>query len=384
MKWYMAFHKKRTWLLLFIPISLLTLWIARSNVKIAEYVFAEGLYRWISQGLSLITGLVPFSVMELEIISLPVITLIIVMRFVRKLIRTARKKQGGTAYLFAEGILNTACVLGLILFLYVNLAGVNYYRYPFSVFGDLEIKEASVDELYGLCSELAVNAANIRTQLTEQNAEDSNGVLKVDRDGWKEVSKIAGESYEKAAKEYPILGGNYASPKTVFFSEFMSRMEITGIFWPFTMEANVNIDAGEYAVPAAMCHELAHLRGFMREDEANFIAYLVSRQSDNLEFQYSGTMLALAYAGEQLYIQDEDLYRQVQDVYTEGMRADIREDYYYWKQFEDTVISTVSNTMNDTYLKVNSQNDGVKSYGRMVDLLLADYRKNHPAQFLKD
>jgi hypothetical protein len=31
----------------------------------------------------------------------------------------------------------------------------------------------------------------------------------------------------------------------------------------------------------------------------------------------------------------------------------------------------VSNQLNDTYLKLNSQSDGVKSYGRMVDLMLA-------------
>lgn len=33
--------------------------------------------------------------------------------------------------------------------------------------------------------------------------------------------------------------------------------------------------------------------------------------------------------------------------------------------------------VNDSYLKSNRQEDGVKSYGRMVDLLLADYRQRH-------
>ncbi|WP_276929276.1 DUF3810 family protein, partial [Herbinix luporum] len=48
----------------------------------------------------------------------------------------------------------------------------------------------------------------------------------------------------------------------------------------------------------------------------------------------------------------------------------------YWAKYEDTVVSTVSNKINDTYLKANAQSDGVKSYGRMVDLLLAKYRKD--------
>ena len=224
---------------------------------------------------------------------------------------------------------------------------------------------------------LANEAAEIRTQLVEEgNQVDENGFIKVNQTGWKDVAKTAQESYSKISSEYPVLGGNYKSLKTVYSSNFMSKMEITGIFWPFTMEANVNIAVPEYTIPATMCHELAHLRGFMREDEANFIAYLVCKQSDNLEFQYSGVMLALSYAGNQLYQQDQALFRDIQNTYSTGMVSDLRQQYYYWADFEDTTISTVSSTMNDNYLKANSQDDGVKSYGRMVDLLLAEYRQS--------
>lgn len=377
-KWYLVFNKKRTWLLLFIPISFFILWLVRHNTEIAEYVFARGTYRWLSQGLSLITGIFPFSIMEMEILILPILTILIVLSFLGKIVHKIHKKQGDVAYMLAGGLLNATCTLSIILFLYVMLGGVNYYRYSFATYSGVEIQESSVEELYYLCLDLAQDAADIRSQLQMQEGTvDENGVLQINQNGWREVSKIAEESFEKLSKEYPVLGGYYGSPKPVFFSKFMSRMEITGIFWPFTMEANVNVDSTEYSVPVTMGHELAHLRGFMREDEANYIAYLVCKTSDSLEFQYSGIMLALSYAGNQLYRQDADLYRQVRQFYNTGMEADLREEYYYWKQFEDTVISTVSNTMNDTYLKANNQSDGVKSYGRMVDLLLAEYRKNH-------
>ena len=49
----------------------------------------------------------------------------------------------------------------------------------------------------------------------------------------------------------------------------------------------------------------------------------------------------------------------------------------YWAQFEDQVIAQVSETVNDAYLKANNQQDGTQSYGRMVDLLLADFRQRH-------
>ena len=37
-------------------------------------------------------------------------------------------------------------------------------------------------------------------------------------------------------------------------------------------------------------------------------------------------------------------------------------------------MAEVANQMNDVYLKINDQKDGVKSYGRMVDLMLGYYK----------
>ena len=43
-----------------------------------------------------------------------------------------------------------------------------------------------------------------------------------------------------------------------------------------------------YNIPHTICHELSHLKGFMREDEANFIGYLACIGSDSPDFRYSG------------------------------------------------------------------------------------------------
>jgi hypothetical protein len=376
MKWYQAFRKKRTWLLILVPISLIILWIVQTNGAIAEYVFARGIYKWLSQGISILTGILPFSIMELELIILPIIVLILLIQFLKKFAKSKHKEQGNIGYLMTSGLLNAGCTLSVIFFLFVILAGVNYYRYPFAVYSGLAMQDSSLEELYNLNMDLAVKAAGLRNQLQGENAEDNGDVLQLDKTSWADISKTAEEALEKLSKQYPVLAGNYGAPKPVFFSRIMSKMEITGIFWPFTMEANVNIDVPEYTIPATMLHELAHLRGFMREDEANFIAYMASKQSDNLAFQYSGAMLALSYTGSQLFKQDPQLYKQVSQQYNSGMLADLRQSYYYWKAFDDTVISAAANSMNDTYLKANNQDDGVKSYGRMVDLLLAEYREN--------
>ncbi len=375
-KWFHALNKKRSWILILIPISLIILFLAQANPWIAEYVFARGIYKWLSQGFSLITGMVPFSIMEIEVIVLPILGIILILRFLWGIVKKIYKAQSNLGYYIANGLLNGACIFSVFLFLFVIFAGVNYQRYSFAAYSGLEIKASSVEELYNLNVELAKEASDIRTKLHIEGAEDENGVVRLSSDDWNEIGKEAAESFDKLAEKYPVLGGNYGTPKPVSFSKFMSRMEITGIYWPFTLEANVNVDTTEYSIPVTMNHELAHLRGFMREDEANFIAYLACRESEDLTFQYSGVMLALSYVSNELYKADKELYGKVAELYNPYMIADMREEYYYWKQFEDTVISTISNTMNDTYLKANNQADGVKSYGRMVDLLLAEYREN--------
>ncbi len=375
-KWNSILQKKRIWILILTPIALIIMLLAQVNPWIAEYIFARGIYKQLAQAFSMMAGIVPFSIMEVQVILLPILAIILFLRFLWKIVKKIYKKQNDLGYTIANGLLNGACIFSVVLFLFVIFAGVNYHRYSFADYSGLEVKESTLQELYNLNVAIANKASDIRDKLHLEGAEDENGVIQFSSSNWNEIGQEAAKAFDKAAEKYPVLKGNYGTPKPVFFSRFMSRMEITGIYWPFTLEANINVDTTTHSIPATMGHELAHLRGFMREDEANFIAYLVCKESENLLFQYSGTMLALSYVSNQLYKEDSELYDKVAALYSPFMIADLREEYYYWNQFEDTVISTISNTMNDTYLKANNQEDGVKSYGRMVDLLLAEYRTN--------
>ena len=113
----------------------------------------------------------------------------------------------------------------------------------------------------------------------------------------------------------------------------------------------------------------------MREDEANFIGYLACVNSDSAELRYSGYMLALVHTGNKLYEADKDRYLELRKKYSAGVSLDFAENSQYWKQYRDTTLSNAGEKMNNTYLKMNSVEDGTKSYGRMVDLLLAERRK---------
>lgn len=143
-----------------------------------------------------------------------------------------------------------------------------------------------------------------------------------------------------------------------------------GSFSPFTFEAHVNAHESDALLAATAAHEGAHLRGFAREDEANFIAYAVCMESPRAYVRYSGTLLALIYAGNALSEADPAAYAAVWAMYSPAVVADLRAYNAAWESY-DGEAAEVHEQLNDAYLKANGQTEGVRSYGRMVDLLIA-------------
>ncbi len=97
--------------------------------------------------------------------------------------------------------------------------------------------------------------------------------------------------------------------------------------------------------------------------------------SEDAVFNYSGLHMALGYAGNALYQSAPQLYYLVAEQYSDGLIRDFSAENAYWKQFEDHATTQIGEKINDAFLKANRQTEGTKSYGAMVDLLLAEYRK---------
>lgn len=366
-----AILRKRTLILLLAPIGEICLLIAKKNTYFAEEIFAKYIFKPFSVCLSTITGIFPFSVAEVMIILCPVLVIALVAGFVRKMI----KEKGKRLFLIFTFLLNAACMWSVIWFFYCFGCGINYYRYPVSEYFDLEVRDSSKEELADLLSELYADVTKYREELTTF---DENGVYELPYSPY-ELAREAKKAYIKFAEDYPVFSGHYAAPKCVMLSHLMSYTQIIGLYTCWTMEANVDIDISDYEIGSTMCHELAHLRGFIREDEANFISYMVCINSDNADLRYSGALLAFTYTANALSAKDADLYREVlSEIDDSEIWLDYAANREYWKQFEKAeVVSEVTNELNDTYLKANEQEDGVESYGRVVDLLLAKYRRDH-------
>lgn len=365
--------KKRIWLLVLLPVAWVTLYVAKRNVFFAEEIMGKRVYRVLSVIIARITGVFPFSLAECTVFVAPVLGLFFLIRFI---VHMVKKKEDR----FERGllaVLNIGCVVSVIYFVYVVGCGVNYHRASIAEYMGLTVRDSSKEELAALCDELAEKASELREQLVIYENEDGVFTLPVSMG---ELAKLTRDSYEGLAKELPLFDRYLPKPKGIGVSEWFSRMEITGIFTCWTMEANVNTHIPDYSVASTMAHELAHVAGFMKEEEANYIAYLACMASESPIMQYSGLMHALVYADNALADQDRTLYSELWTKYHPGIVRDFKANSEYWDRYRDTVISKVADKVNDVYLKANEQEDGVKSYGRVVDLLLAEYRKRQEAK----
>lgn len=308
-----------------------------------------------------ISGLFSFSLSELGLYGL---TILLVGSLLHAAVRSAREKQGGAVIMqWASGFFLGVSVL---VFLYVLNCGINYKRVPFSEEAGIQAVAYTAEDLKQTCLWLT-EEVNARAGLVSR---DEAGRMKLaDDDG-----KVAAEAMEQLGKQYPSLSGSYPRPKGLRVSEILSYQGLTGIYSPFTVEANYNADMTAYNIPFTACHELSHLRGFMQEEEANFIAFLACKDAPGEDFQYSGYLMSWIYSTNALRRIDAGFWEEVSAGLDERAAADLKENSRFWNSYEGTV-AEVSNKVNDTYLKVNGQSDGVESYDRMVDLIVAHFLK---------
>ncbi len=348
--------------LLLIPLALLIKGLMSLSPHFTEKFYTQGVYKYIMQPVSLFTGLFPFSVAEIALILLVIIVPIML---VVRIIHSVRRRQWSPFFRFIANIAMIGSIWFLVQFLVWN---INYERLSFAENAQIEIRESSIDELDDLCRQLIADTNTLRQQVKE----DAQGVMMLDG-GFGSVAKRSKLAYEELQKQYEFLKGNYGRPKPVLLSRLMSHTNIIGIYSCLTGEANIDTDIPPMEIPSTTLHEMAHQRGFAREDEANYVAYLACMTHPDPDFKYSGSVLALQYSMNALYSADADRYFKLVETYSEGYLRDLRNEQEYWKQFQG-ITKKVASKVNDTYLKMNGESDGVKSYGRMVDLLLAEAR----------
>lgn len=228
-------------------------------------------------------------------------------------------------------------------------------------------------EQLAILRDYVVEQAN---KLSEQMARDEQGYILTDVD----LEQTAREEMKRLGEQFPNLKGYYPKPKKFLASEFFSQQYIMGYYFPFSMEANYNDLMYVVNKPATMCHELSHLKGFILEDEANFIGYLACVDSTEPLFQYSAYLSVIAFLDNDFYdAVGEAEYWKHPAISVQVKKDDIFLTEEAWEQVEgisvlDTdTVQQASYDFLETTLNLNGVEDGLESYSRVVELLLLYY-----------
>ena len=180
--------------------------------------------------------------------------------------------------------------------------------------------------------------------------------------------------YDNISEFYPSLSLSHRRAKPIFCSRLQSILGYTGVYFPFTGEANVNVDQPAPFVPFTIAHEMAHQRLVAAEEECNFIGVLACISSDDPVFQYSGYLMGLVYLINAMHALSPELADEITlQGFTDELRRDWNENYEYWKALETPVREKANEAMDevyDGYLKQQGQSLGLMSYSACVDLLV--------------
>ncbi len=311
--------------------------------------------------LAKLTGWIPFSLAEILLILLPAIITLLIVLAVKQL-----KKDNCAKIRFLASLL---AVLTFFYSSFVLTFATAYRGSTLDVKLSLERAKLSADELY----ETSVKVLFGLSEAEKSVDFKENGFSEMPY-GNRGLNKELNTAYAKACEKYPFLQKLKSNVKGVLLSEPMTYTHISGVYTFFTGEANLNVNFPDYTLPFTMAHEMAHQRGIAREDEANFIAFLVCLESDDAYIRYSAYLNMFEYLTNALYKADKEKYKSVINQLSDNVIGELIAYDEFFEKYRDSVASDVSNAVNNSYLVSQGQTSGTRSYGLVVELAVAYYK----------
>ena len=319
---------------------------------------------WGRQFLSFFTTHLPFSIAEALLLLIPVFLVLLIGIGVKHFCDSNR-----SALVYVGILFSVLCVVG-ILFVWNFAAG--YYGTTLDQKLGLERKKSSADDLYQTAELLSDELTALSDEIVF--LPDGSSLMPY---SYQEMNQKLLVAFERYCEKQDFIHHFSSQVKPIMLSEPMSYTHITGVYTFFTGEANINVNFPDYTVVYTAAHELAHQRGIAREDEANFIAFLICMESDDPYIRYCGYLNVYEYLASALYSADKELYKKSYG----NLHTDVREELaayrLFFQKYQDNVAADISQATNNAYLQSQGSPEGTRSYNMVVDLAVAYYR-THP------
>lgn len=339
-------------------ISLVCFGLAWLSPTVADFLNRTVSYA-VRRGLAALTSWIPFSLIEILLFLIP-LWIVLYIVWVVHCVRRPWKRQRWFAFLL--------CFCMTLSFLYIFTLGIAYHTETLDKKLGMTDAPVTKEELYRTAK---ICKGETEKLLDGVTFEDGESKMPYDLT---ELSEKIVRAYDAFLTDYPIFTSFDSRGKPVIASELMSYAQILGVYSCFTGESNLNMCFPDYCLPFTVAHEFAHQRGIARENEANFVAFLVCIRSDDIYIRYSGYMNMYEYLWSALYRADPAKCRELLGETDARIRMENAAYSKTYKKYQGTVIGSVSTGINDAYLQWNGTQGSV-SYGLVVDLAVAYYRE---------
>ncbi len=266
-----------------------------------------------------------------------------------------------------------AAVCSCLWMLHTGIYGLNSNAGPISEDIRLEEADFTITEL----AEATEYYLQIANELSTQVPRNADGTPKYPT--FAELANQAGEGFETLTydKYLAVFAGSTLPVKELGWADVYTAMGITGVSMPLTGEAAVNPQTPAVALPFVMCHEMAHRMCIAIERDANMAAFLACDANSDPVFRYSAYFMAFRYCYNALAgigtsasgLAAQNIYAQIGPV----LKQDLDHYREFFSQNQDQQASNVANTVNDTYIQVSGDSNGVASYNLVSDLLVSWY-----------
>ena len=324
--------------------------------------FADFFVRYVASAVRLvmtsISNFLPFSLAEILVMLIPLIFVGIVICAVI----FSKSKESTTRF-----IALLLSIVALIYFLFVFTYAAGFQTHTVDKVFDLKQEKVSVEELKDTADWLSETANSLADKglISGKNSKMPFS--------WDELNEEINHAFGTVNSRYDFFCNCYTRTKPIILSNLMSYTHTLGVYTFFTGEASINTTYPDYTTVFTCAHEMAHQRGIARENEANFVAFIVCISSENKYIQYCGYLNMLEYVLNAIHDADFSLYCEIVTSLPPSILNEMLGYSEIYKKYDDTPVGDISQTINDTYLK-SQGTEGTKSYGMVVDLAVAYYK----------
>lgn len=341
-------------------------YIAGLGPEAVEQYYSRAVYLHLGRALSVINRYFPFSLGEALIIILPIAGLPFTLHIALGRLRRGERQ----VEIFLGGVRALLWLAGGGFMLFLLLWGFNYHRPPLGAGLSFTSREPDTAELEMIARRLIGEANSNYDRARGGRDWTERSISPIDRN---ETIRLL----ESAFRQEPLLGesarGGFGPPKPVMLSRAMTLIGLSGLFSPFTGEPNYNAEQPDCDLPYTIAHEMAHQRGYAREDEANFIAFLVCRRAAHPYLRYSGYLRSLRVLAALRPRIAPERYGEIVSALGAGPLADAQASAGFWQRGRSPRLSRMAERTNDAYLQANRVQSGIRNYGEVTALIIAFY-----------